>query len=152
MITLHNDFGNKPSLEDLFWGTMIGLIACIAITCCTGCTTTKVVEVPVTHTEYIEKVDTFVKTDSIHETEYIKISGDTVYKEKVKYVQQKVYEPKYVEVIKRDSVPFPVEVIKEVQVERKASWVERALTAIGTLVLLVCFFLLLTYIFLRRRS
>lgn len=78
------------TMEELNWkniliGFMWGLLACLLITLC-SCTTTRVVEVPKVHTEYIYKSDTLIKTDSIHvkDSVFVQMRGDTLLIEKWK--------------------------------------------------------------------
>ena len=71
-------------------------------------------EVPVTVREYIQRVDTFTQhvTDSV----YIHQKGDTVFSEKFRTV----YRDKVKIQIKRDSVPYIVEITKtDVRVEKE---------------------------------
>lgn len=136
----------NPVCEDrvLLLKIMKKLLYIFSLLSILGCTTTKYVEVPIMHKEYIEKVDTFIKTDSIYEKEFVHIKGDTVYMERTKYIQGTIYQPKCIEVVKADSIPYPIEVIKEVP--RKANWLEQTLMVIGAIVLLGLVFIFLRYL------
>lgn len=136
----------NPVCEDrvLLLKIMKKLLYIFSLLSILGCTTTKYVEVPIMHKEYIEKVDTFIKTDSIYEKEFVHIKGDTVYMERTKYIQGTIYQPKCIEVVKTDSIPYPIEVIKEVP--RKANWLEQTLMVIGAIVLLGLVFIFLRYL------
>ena len=84
----------------------------------TGCKTTKIVEVPVevVKTEYVyrDRVDTVIKNDfvKIHDSIYVQISGDTVYKyvEKIKYLNSNNSHISYKTdtLVKIDSIPEPI--------------------------------------------
>lgn len=107
---------------------ILGLLLCWLLT---GCTTTRIVEVErvKTDTTYITQHlrDSVWLHDSIKVTE----KGDTVRIEKwhTKYIEREVHDTTYV--AKRDSIPVPYEVIKEVP--RKVSKTERALMIAGIL-------------------
>jgi hypothetical protein len=83
----------------------------------TGCTTTKYVEVPVVHND--TTIVTKHQRDSIwmHDSIMVSEKGDTVRIEKwhTKYVTKEVHDTLYRS--KTDSIPYPVEVIKEVPAE-----------------------------------
>jgi hypothetical protein len=83
----------------------------------TGCTTTKYVQVPVVHND--TTVITKHQRDSIwmHDSVLVSEKGDTVRIEKwhTKYVTKEVHDTLYRS--KTDSIPYPVEVIKEVPAE-----------------------------------
>lgn len=65
-----------------------------------------------------------IKYDSIYHKDsvYMLIKGDTVYTYKYKYQYRDKLIRDTVNVTKRDSVPYPVEVINTVTVEKKLSW------------------------------
>lgn len=93
---------------------IMGLLLCALFT---GCTTTKYIQVPVVHTD--TTVITKHQRDSIwmHDSIIVSEKGDTVRIEKwhTKYVTKEVHDTLYQ--AKTDSVPYPVEVIKEVPAE-----------------------------------
>lgn len=111
-------------MEELNWkniliGFMWGLLACLLITLC-SCTTTKIVEVPKVHTEYIYKSDTLIKTDSIHvkDSVFVQMKGDTLLIEKWKtaYRDRIRYE------VKVDSVMVTDTLTKVVKVNYLTHW------------------------------
>lgn len=134
---------SKKSLEDsykmCFW-SMVVIIVLLVLMLLAGCTTTKVVTVEKvkTDTTYITKH----RRDSVwlHDSISIKEKGDTVRIEKwhTKYVEKQVHDTTYV--AKRDSVPYPVEVVKEVQ--RPLTKTQIAMVVIG----FICTFLVVVYI------
>ena len=95
----------------------LGLALCALLG---SCTTTKYVQVPVVHND--TTIVTKHQRDSIwlHDSTYIKEKGDTVRIEKwhTKYIEKQVHDTLYQS--KVDSVPYPVEVIKEVPA--KLTW------------------------------
>lgn len=96
---------------------VLGLALCALLG---SCTTTKYVQVPVVHND--TTIVTKHQRDSIwlHDSTYIKEKGDTVRIEKwhTKYIEKQVHDTLYQS--KVDSVPYPVEVIKEVPA--KLTW------------------------------
>lgn len=133
----------KKSLEDsykmCFW-SMVIILGLLVLMLLTGCTTTKYVTVPEYHTDtlIIQKH----QRDSVwlHDSISIKEKGDTVRIEKwhTKYVEKQVHDTTYV--AKRDSVPYPVEVVKEVP--RPLTKTQIAMIVIG----FICTFLVIVYI------
>ncbi len=65
-----------------------------------------------------------IKYDSIYHKDsiYMLVKGDTVYTYKYKYQYRDKLIRDTVNVTKRDSVPYPVEVVKTVTVEKELSW------------------------------
>ena len=95
----------------------VGILLCALLS---GCTTTKYIPVPEYHTDTLRQVtvrhDSVMVHDSIHVTE----KGDTVrierwhtqYRDRI--VRDTIYQSKH------DSIPYPVEVVKEVPA--KLTW------------------------------
>lgn len=122
-----------------FW-SMVMIIILLVLLMLTGCTTTKYITVPEYHTDTLmvtkQQRDSIWLHDSIRVTE----KGDTVRIEKwhTKYVEKQVHDTVYQS--KRDSIPYPVEVIKEVQ--RPLAKTQIAMMVIG----FICTFLVVVYI------
>jgi hypothetical protein len=110
----------KLTLRQLLIGLMMGIIACAMITLCAGCKSVETVVVKEHHTDTLmitkHQRDSVWLHDSIRVTE----KGDTVRIEKwhTKYIEKAVHDTLYQS--KRDSIPYPVEVIKEVPA--KLTW------------------------------
>ena len=140
---------SKKSLEDsyrmCFW-SMVVIIILLVLLMLTGCTTTKYVTVPEYHTDTLmvtkQQRDSIWLHDSIRVTE----KGDTVRIEKwhTKYVEKQVHDTVYQS--KRDSIPYPVEVIKEVQ--RPLTKTQIVMMIVG----FVCTFLVIAYMGRKIRS
>ena len=81
-----------------------------------GCKT-KYVSVPEIHTEYITRVDTTVRNDSVYlkDSVYVERKGDTLYVNKTLYRDRyhNIYKVKKDTVVKRDSVNVAYPVAKE---------------------------------------
>ena len=93
-----------------------------------GCKT-KYVSVPEIHTEYITRVDTTVRRDSVYlkDSVYVERKGDTLYVNKTLYRDRyhNIYKVKTDTIVKRDSVnvAYPV--------EKEMSRSERLFVAMG---------------------
>ena len=121
-------------------GILVGIIVALLICALFGsCTTTKYVPVPEYHTDttYITKQqrDSIWLHDSIYVHEWTK--GDTIFVESrkwlTKYVEKHVHDTIYQS--KRDSIPYPVEVEKEVPAE--LTWWQRTQMYAGDVLLLL---------------
>lgn len=111
-------------------GLLVAVLLCALLS---GCTTTKYVPVPEYHTDTLRQVtvrhDSVMVHDSIHVTE----KGDTVrierwhtqYRDRI--VRDTIYQSK------RDSIPYPVEVIKEVPA--KLTWWQQTRLHLANIVL-----------------
>ena len=94
-----------------------------------GSCKTKYVSVPEIHTEYITRVDTTVRIDSVYQRDsvYVERKGDTLYVNKALYMDRyhNIYKVKKDTVVKRDSVnvAYPV--------EKEMSRSERLFVAMG---------------------
>jgi hypothetical protein len=124
---------------------LIGLISVALITLFCGCkTVTKVVEVEKvrTDTTYITKHqrDSVWMHDSIRVTE----KGDIVRIEKwhTKYIEKAVHDTLYQS--KRDSIPYPVEVTKEV--EKPLTWWQQARLYLANIVLCLLAVVAIVYV------
>ena len=123
----HNDYDPYKGMSDeerikagclQLVGIVGGIIVALLICALFGsCTTTKYIEVPVVHND--TTIITKHQRDSIwmHDSIMVSEKGDTVRIEKwhTKYVTKEVHDTLYQS--KTDSVPYPVEVIKEVPAE-----------------------------------
>lgn len=94
------------------------LILLMAALC--GCTTTKYIPVETVRTEYKDRVETAYTTDSVTDTRFVYVNGDTIvdWREKVKWRDRYVHDSVFVEI--RDTIrePYPVE--KELTTWQKA--------------------------------
>ena len=103
-----------------------------------SCSTPRVGERIVRDSVYIDRL----KRDSIYQRDsiYIIVKGDTVYKYQYKYSYRDKLVRDTVAVVKRDSIPYPVEVSK--YVERKLSWWQTTLLWSGVLAWLLIILIL----------
>ena len=124
---------------------LFGLLFCLLITLC-GCKAQKVVErvevpVVVTQEHTIENIkidhvrDTLIQRDSV----FHYVQGDTVRIERWHYLQGTTNVIKVDTLIKTDSVPYPVTVVKTItkveEVEKKLHWYQKLLIAVGGIAL-----------------
>ena len=98
-------------------GMIIYIIsACIIALIFCGCTTTKYIPIETVRNVYHNTTDTI--RDSISHTVYVNqyVKGDTVYNDRIEYLYKDRWKVHDSIVIQRDSIPYPVEVIKEVEI------------------------------------
>ena len=98
-------------------GMIIYIIsACIIALIFCGCTTTKYIPVETVRDVYHNTTDTI--RDSISHTVYVNryVKGDTVYNDRIEYLYKDRWKVHDSIVIQRDSIPYPVEVIKKVEI------------------------------------
>lgn len=109
---------NMKTLSHIF---TVFLLVCILV----GCRSVRIVEVPVVHTEYIRH-DSIVR-DSIHQLDsvFVLVKGDTVYKEKYKYI----YKDRLFILHDTLSSVDTLTVVKEV--EKRLSAVQKAYISLG---------------------
>lgn len=109
-----NSDREEQTVGDMLLGFILGLIACLLITMCSSCTTTKYVTVPEYHTDTV--MVNKVQKDSVflHDSTYVYEKGDTFYMERwhTKYVLKELHDTTYIS--KRDTIPAPYPVEKEV--------------------------------------
>ena len=103
-----------------------------------SCSTPRVGERIVRDSVYIDRL----KRDSIYQRDsiYIIVKGDTVFKYQYKYFYRDKLVRDTVAVVRRDSIPYPVEVPK--YVERKLSWWQTTLLWSGVLAWLLIILML----------
>ncbi|MBR1654841.1 MAG: hypothetical protein IJ698_00260 [Prevotella sp.] len=109
----------ESKIRDCFIGLFLGLVVCVAISLLFGCASTKYVEVPKVHTEYVYKSDTLIKQDSIHikDSVYVQMKGDTLLIEKWKTA----YRDRWRVEVKVDSVAVTDTLTQVVKVEKELS-------------------------------
>ena len=123
-----------PEKIRLVWTVII--LAILAVFLLTGCKT-KTVLVPVEKVkiEYRDRlrIDSVYNRDTIH----IYKKNDTIYYEKIKWRER--FKIDTVSVVKVDSIPYKVEVVKEVN--RLTKWQKLRLNALNILVLIIAAYL-----------
>ena len=112
------------------------LLATLIIFLATGCKT-KTVLVPVEKVkiEYKERlrVDSVYNRDTLH----LFTRGDTVYLQSIKWRER--FRTDTLRIVKTDSIPYPVEVVREVNVLTK--WQKLRLNTLNILVLIIAAYL-----------
>ena len=103
-----------------------------------SCSTPRIGERIVRDSVYIDRL----KRDSIYQRDsiYIIVKGDTVFKYQYKYSYRDKLARDTVAIVRRDSIPYPVEVSK--YVERKLSWWQTILLWSGVLAWLLIILIL----------
>ncbi len=118
---------------------MIWLAYIVMVMMISGCTTTRYVQVPVTHTDTLrlvhERHDSIWLHDSIYQREYMR--GDTVYRYidrwHNQYIKQLLRDTAYIS--RRDTVPVPYPVKKYIKVPAQLAWHQQARIWLANLVL-----------------
>ena len=146
----------EASYRCCWWGFWL-FIALLVVGWLTSCTTTRVVTVPEVHEVHHHHTDSVFKRDSVidHKTTTIRELDSAamaqygikleraerawlIQTDRLQRELSELKEAKSDTVIQRDSVPYPVEVIKEVP--RKSTWFERIMFCTG-IVSILCLIL-----------
>lgn len=120
---------------------VIAVIVAIVAIVLSGCRSVRYVEVPVEHTNVITQRDTLLKVDSIltRDSVWMVLKGDTVWKEKYKYVDRL----KYVYKTQHDTIYERVDstIVKVEYVEKPMSFFKKVKLGLwGAILALVVFF------------
>lgn len=111
----------------------VTLMLVMSVVC--SCTTTRTVERVKRDSVYVDRL----KRDSVYQRDsiYMLIKGDTVYKYEYKYLYRDKLLRDTISISKTDSIPYPVEVVKTVTVDKKLSWWQSALLYTGAIAWIV---------------
>lgn len=120
------------------------LVAVLVVFLLTGCKT-KTILVPVDRVkiEYKERlrVDSVYNRDTLH----LFTRGDTVYLQSIKWRER--FRTDTLRIVKTDSIPYPVEVVREVNVLTK--WQRWRLNALNIVSISIALFIVI-FLFIRR--
>lgn len=95
--------------------SLVGMVVLLLLAMLASCKTTRYVSVPEYHKEYINRTDTFLRSDTLFRLDSVVIrqQGDTTVIEKIRWQNRfvNVYKVKTDTIMKSDSirVPYPVE-------------------------------------------
>lgn len=125
-----------------FWFMLAALLFMVVVGLC-GCRT-QYVPVESVRTEYRDRINTEYVVDSVTDTRFIFVKGDSViaYRERVKWKEREVHDTIYVDRTDSIRVPYPVE-------RKVTAWETVRLRTFWPLV--ICVAALITWGFLRRR-
>lgn len=140
-----NNNNGKMNAGDMMAGFVLGIIACLLITMCSSCTTTKYV--PIEHHTIDTLKVTKYQRDSIyvHDSTFVMVNGDTVMIEKWHTRWRDRWQHDTIYQSKTDSIPYPVEVTKEVPAQ--LTWWQQARMHVGGIVIYGILIILIIYIF-----
>jgi hypothetical protein len=132
---------------EILAGWFLGVIILILLLLC-SCTTTKYVPVPEYHTDTVRITnhtrDSIYLSDSIYINDFVR--DDTVYKTiercRTKYIERTTHDTLYQS--KVDSIPYPVEVIKEVPA--KLTWWQQTRLHLANILLYLMLLVRVIYI------
>jgi hypothetical protein len=119
----------------------VGILLCALFS---GCTTTKYVTIPEYHTDTLRQVTVRHDSVMVHDSIHVSEKGDTVrierwhtqYRDRI--VRDTVYQSKH------DSIPYPVEVVKEVPAE--LTWWQQTRLHLANIVLWLLALLAVIYV------
>ena len=119
----------------------VGILLCALFS---GCTTTKYVTVPEYHTDTLRQVTVRHDSVMVHDSIHVSEKGDTVrierwhtqYRDRI--VRDTIYQSK------RDSIPYPVEVVKEVPA--KLTWWQQTRLHLANILLWLLALLAVIYV------
>ena len=140
-----NNNNGKMNAGDMMAGFVLGIIACLLMTMCSSCTTTKYV--PIEHHTIDTLRITKYERDSIyvHDSTLIREKGDTVMIERWHTQWRDRWQHDTIYQSKTDSIPYPVEVTKEVPAQ--LTWWQQARMHVGGIVIYGLLIALFIYIF-----
>lgn len=140
-----NNNNGKMNAGDMMAGFVLCIIACLLMTMCSSCTTTKYV--PIEHHTIDTLKVTKYERDSIyvHDSTFIREKGDTVLIEKWHTRWRDRWQHDTIYQSKTDSIPYPVEVTKEVPA--KLTWWQQTRMHVGGIVIYGLLIVLFIYIF-----
>lgn len=129
---------DKKERKAVAWMVIYIVVACVIALIFTSCKT-KYVTVEKVHDVYHNVTDTI--RDSIKHEVFVKeyIKGDTVYQYRTEYLYKDRWRTRDSIIIQKDSIPYPVEVIKEVE-KQVTPWYDWML--IGGLLTVVLYLLI----------
>jgi hypothetical protein len=125
--------------------TCLGLL--VAVLLCamfSGCTTTKYVTVPEYHTDTLRVVKVQHDSVMVHDSIHVSEKGDTVLIEKWHTQYRDRWRTDTVYQSKHDSIPYPVEVVKEVPAE--LTWWQQTRLHLANIVLWLLALLAVIYV------
>jgi hypothetical protein len=119
----------------------VGILLCALFS---GCTTTKYVTVPEYHTDTLRQVTVRHDSVMVHDSIHVSEKGDTVrierwhtqYRDRI--VRDTIYQSKH------DSIPYPVEVVKEVPA--KLTWWQQTRLHLANILLWLLALLAVIYV------
>mgnify|MGYP006932845404 CR=1 FL=1 len=122
-------------------GLLVAVLLCALLS---GCTTTKYVPVPEYHTDTLRQVTVRHDSVMVHDSVHITEKGDTVRIERWHTQYRDRWRTDTIYQSKRDSIPYPVEVVKEVPA--KLSWWQQTRLHIANIVLWLLALLAVIYV------
>ena len=120
------------------------LVAVLLCALLSGCTTTKYVTVPEYHTDTLRQVTVRHDSVMVHDSIHITDKGDTVLIEKWHTQYRDRWRTDTIYQSKRDSIPYPVEVVKEVPA--KLTWWQQTRLHLANIVLWLLALLAVIYV------
>jgi hypothetical protein len=120
------------------------LVAVLLCALFSGCTTTKYVTVPEYHTDTLRQVTVRHDSVMVHDSIHVSEKGDTVRIERWHTQYRDRWRTDTIYQSKRDSIPYPVEVIKEVPAQ--LTWWQQTRLHLANIVLWLLVVLAVIYV------
>ncbi len=120
---------------------LAGLLLCALFS---GCTTTKYVTVPEYHTDTLRQVTVRYDSVMVHDSIHVSEKGDTVRIERWHTQYRDRWRTDTIYQSKHDSIPYPVEVVKEVPA--KLTWWQQTRLHLANIVLWLLALLAVIYV------
>ena len=145
---LYKDYSDEERTARTICAVMIRMLAIFVLLCvigmCSSCTTTKYLPVPEYHTDTLRVTQYQRDSIYVHDSTEIRINGDTVridrwhtaWRDRI--VRDTVYQSKH------DSIPYPVEVVKEVPA--KLTWWQQTRLHLANILLWLLALLAVIYV------
>ena len=110
------------------------VVVAFIVALCVGCKSVEYVTVPEHHTDTVRVNQLVHDSINVHDSIFVALKGDTIRIERwhTKYIEREVHDTIYQ--AKRDSIPVPYEVIKEVPA--KLSKAQKGMMMLGILTLM----------------
>ena len=131
--------------------SLVGMVVLLLLAMLASCKTTRYVSVPEYHKEYINRTDTFLRSDTLFRLDSVVIrqKGDTTVIEKIRWQNRfvNVYKVKTDTIMKSDSirVPYPVE-------RRLSKWEQFKMDVGGLAMVLIAVVIIFVIVWLVRRK
>ena len=119
----------------------VGILLCALLS---GCTTTKYVPVPEYHTDTLRQVTVRHDSVMVHDSIHVSEKGDTVRIERWHTQWRDRWRTDTIYQSKRDSIPYPVEVVKEVPAQ--LTWWQQTRLHLANIVLWLLALLAVIYV------
>lgn len=134
------DYDEPGSGAAVGWAALLIALAVAFALLFIGCTTTRYVPVESVRTEYRDNAHEVRTTDSVTDTRFVYVNGDTVvdWRERVKWREKVVRDSIYIELVDTIREPYPVEKTLTRWQQAKVDWGGWAFAICAVLAAVAC--------------